>query len=202
MHFITSPTAARAPQCSPLSAVISGSLRIASLSFTLGSISMSLEGISKASGGNLGRHYIIQAPSSRPGPYLHGRQSQASHSLQLNRHAPCPKMLLGTDSSTSRPVEQDIADLSNIAEPPGGQDDKRRKQVYPNHQREDMSIWATQFPFAIIQDGRRCEKSPNDFRAPGDKPAMHLESYGGWRVWDISLSKQRSRAAMWRPATS
>lgn len=37
-------------QCCSLSAVISGSFRTASLSFTLGSISMSLEGISKARG--------------------------------------------------------------------------------------------------------------------------------------------------------
>lgn len=142
MHFITSPLAAGAPQCGPLSAVISGSLRIASLSFTLWSISMSLEGISKASRGTWG-----STVSSRHRPHvptLSPRQSQASHSLQLNRHAPCPKMLLGMDSSTSRPMEQDCADLSNIAAAPG-QDDKRGKQVYPNHQRGDMSIWTLGF---------------------------------------------------------
>lgn len=133
-------------------------------------------------------------------PTLSPSQSQASHSLQLNHHAPCPKMLLGTASSTSRPTEQRCADLSNIAAA-ARQGDKRRKQVYPNHQRGDMSIWSARFPFAIIQDGPQCDKSPNDFRAPRDKPAMHLESNGGCRVWDISLSKQGSQAAMWRPAT-
>lgn len=78
-------------------------------------------------------------------------------------------------------MEQDCADLSNIAAAPG-QGDKGRKQVYPNHQRGGLSIWTARFPFAIIQDGPQCDKSPNDFRAPEDKPAMHLENYGGWEV--------------------
>lgn len=159
---------------------------------------MSLEGISKASGGNLG--CTLSSRHRPPVPVLSPRQSQAGHSLQLNRHAPCPKMLLGTDSSTSRPMEQDCANLSHTAAAPR-QGDKRRKQVYPNHQRGAMSIRTARFPFAIIQHGLQCDKSPNNFRAPGDKPAMHLESYGGWRVWDISLSKQGSRVVMWRPAT-
>lgn len=78
-------------------------------------------------------------------------------------------------------MEQDCADMSNTAAAPG-QGDKRKKQVYPNHQRGDMSIRTARFPFAIIQDGPQCDKSPNNFRAPGDKPAMHLESHGGSRA--------------------
>lgn len=60
------PLSLLAPQSRSLSAVISGSFRTASLSFTLGSISMSLEGISKARGGR----YITQAWSSCPGLIL------------------------------------------------------------------------------------------------------------------------------------
>lgn len=69
------------PQSRSLSAVIFGSFRTASLSFTLGSISMSLERISKARG-----RYIIQAWSSCPGLIL--TQSQVGHMLQLNSPSP------------------------------------------------------------------------------------------------------------------
>lgn len=75
------------PQSRSLSAVISGSFRTASLSFTLGSISMSLERISKARG-----RYIIQAWSSCPGLIL--TRSQVGHMLQLNSPSPYPNVVL------------------------------------------------------------------------------------------------------------
>lgn len=68
-------------QCCSLSTVILGSFRTASLSFTLGSISMSLESISKARG-----RYIIQAWSSCPALIL--TWSQVGHMLQLNSPSP------------------------------------------------------------------------------------------------------------------
>lgn len=68
-------------ECHSLSAAISGSFRTTSLSFTLGSISMSLERISKARG-----RYIIQAWSSCPGLIL--TWSPVGHMLQLNRPSP------------------------------------------------------------------------------------------------------------------
>lgn len=74
-------------QSRSLSAVISGSFRTASLSFTLGSISMSLERISKARG-----RYIIQAWSSCPGLIL--TRSQVGHMLQLNSPSPYPNVVL------------------------------------------------------------------------------------------------------------
>lgn len=74
-------------QSRSLSAVISGSLRTASLSFTLGSISMSLERISKARG-----RYIIQAWSSCPRLIL--TRSQVGHMLQLNSPSPYPNVVL------------------------------------------------------------------------------------------------------------
>lgn len=75
------PLSLFAHQSQSLSAVIFGSFRTASLSFTLGSISMSLERISKARG-----RYIIQAWSSCPGLIL--TQSQVGHMLQLNSPSP------------------------------------------------------------------------------------------------------------------
>lgn len=78
-------------QCCSLSGVISGSFRTASFSFTLGSISMSLERISKARG-----RYIIQAWSSCPGLIL--TRCHVGHMLQLNSPSPYPHVVL-TDLS-------------------------------------------------------------------------------------------------------
>lgn len=74
------------PQSRSLSTVISGSFGTASLSFTLGSISMSLERISKARG-----RYIIQAWSSCPELIL--TRSQVGHMLQLNSPSPYPNIV-------------------------------------------------------------------------------------------------------------
>lgn len=68
-------------QCCSLSTVILGSFRTSSLSFTLGSISMSLESISKARG-----RYIIQAWSSCPALIM--TWSQVGRMLQLNSPSP------------------------------------------------------------------------------------------------------------------
>lgn len=182
MHFITSSLAARAPQCHPLSAVISGSLRITSLSFTLGSISMSLERISKASGGTFGGHGIIQAASSRPSLISmaeSGRPqpaTQSSCSMSKN-------VAWNHQSPWNKTVRICLIQLLHRAKVI-----REGNKCIQKHQRQEWgsageggrggSIQAARFPFAIIQDGPQCDKSPNDFRAPEDKPAVHLENCG------------------------
>lgn len=93
VHYI--PISPLTSQCRSLSAVIWGSFRTASLSFTLGSISASLERISKARG-----RYIIQAWSPCPGLIL--TRSQVGHMLQLNSPSPYPHVVFKQSVSVGR----------------------------------------------------------------------------------------------------
>lgn len=170
-------------QCGSLCAIISGSFRTTSLSFTLGSISMSSEGISKARS-----RYIIQAWSSCPGLIL--TRSQVGHMLQLNSPSPYPRVVL---TNYSPPVRRQHRGKVLMWTDPIWIQSRKMKSYSWKMKTGETSRWRLDHLVTIIQDRLRCDKNPNNFRAPKDKPAMHLQD-GKWSaIWDFQSRPGKPR---------